>query len=392
MAVADEPDFGFLNDDGPLPESPGQFSFTEPTDNAAEQSPESSPEPVPTEETSAPSEIAAEERPSKPRKLKRPMKKAPAAISEVDPHETASEVPPLVSAKADNVGTKRQRTTSPKPKLNAAADGSAVAANPETETGKASQPKGNTANQKTVPKSQFLALAVFAGLVSIILLLQMLGWISLSGSHQLESIPDVAPLKDGEFQAVPEAAVLPPGHELKLGQAAQFGDVLFTPTKVVREPMTFVHMTSGQAADSMKSQEVLKLYFTIQNMSDRLAFAPWDVALMNHRTPEEGIDPTTKANSWLRVTAGNESERILNFFHSPDSNFNIVDMQSRIALQPDESRQTFIASSEGLDSWLKKSAELRWRLQLRKGVHLPSNRSVTTFIDVTFAEGDVQQL
>ncbi|MEP3479495.1 MAG: hypothetical protein ABJZ55_09625 [Fuerstiella sp.] len=359
MAAGDEPDFGFLNNDAQPPEPSDQFSFTEPTDTSP------APPATPPE---------AEPRPTSDK----------ASFDKASSEQTRSEPP--ISEQAAAPAAKRRKLNRPtkKPQTAASKEESSVAGNSETE--------GSSSSGDTVPKSQFLALAVFAGLVSILLMLQMLGIISLGGSHQLESVPDVAPLKEGEFQAVPETAVLPRGHELKLGQTAQFGDVLLTPTKVVREPIRFAQMTSGKADDNMTSQDVLKLYFKIQNKSDQFAFAPWDVALMNHRTPEEGIDLSTKANSWLKVTSGTESQRILNFFHSPNSNFNIVGMQSRVPLQPDESRETFIASSEGVDGWLVQAADLRWRLQLRKGIHQTSKRSVTTFVDVTFAEGDIQQL
>lgn len=364
MAVDDEPDFGFLNDDGsaPDPEPTEQFSFSDPATNPKPATPDEHSRP----EASAPQTSAAqqtEEGPSKRRKVKR---RAPEAAA-------------VPAKRAARPKPQKQSTDAPEPSVTnpdkIAADGSV---------------SNNGSLTKTVPKSQFLALAVFAMISSLLLLLQLLGVINLGGNHQLESVPDVAPLRDGEFQAIPETAALPPGHELKLGQAAQYGDIVFTPTKVVREPLSFVHMTTGKVGDNMQSRDVLKLYFTIKNVSDQLAFPPWDVALMNHRSPEEGLDESTKANSWLRVTKGNKSKRVLNFSHSPKSNFDIVGLQSRITLQPDESRSTFIASSEGIDDWLNRSADLRWRIQLRKGVNEQSQQSVTTLVDVTFAEGDIQ--
>lgn len=366
MADSDDPDFGFLNEETPATEPTEQFSFGDAPIN---------PEPPPTPGARRPDRPQVPPKPSSA-----PTEDGPAP-RQVAERSAANKKNHLG---ADQSQSERgQATSSP-----AAGKPRRKPAQTTTDSGQPGLP--TTIAEATVPKSQFLALAAFAALVSVMLLLQLLGVIRLGGTHQLESLPDVAPLKEGEFQAVPETASLPSGHELRLGQDARFGDIIFTPTKVVLEPLSFVHMTTGKEANDMKSRDVLKLYFTIKNVSDTVAFPPWDVALMSHRSPMEGLDESTKANSWLQVSGSGDTSRVLNFFHSPKSSFNISGMQSRITLQPDESRSSFIASSEGIDELLKGASNLRWRIQLRKGVNQKSNHSVTTLVDVSFSEGDIQ--
>lgn len=385
MAVGDEPDFGFLDNDqsdsDPNPHQNEQYTFADPTEQAAPATePESASNQGNSSKASSENASPAEGRTEQSRRLRRPAKKA--AVS------STSEQAAGQSSKAAVQGRKAKvkQTATPSQPVPA---GTALPPNTATRPNTATPPN-TAARPDTVPKSQFYAVVVFAAVLSIALLLQMLGMINLAASHQLESVPDVAPLKEGEFQLVPDTASLPTGHELKLGQEARFGEIIFTPTKVVREPLSFVQMTTGQPAIDLKTQDVLKLYFTVKNVSDLMSFSPWDLQLMTHRSPSEGLDESTKANSWLRVSDGQKTARILNYFHSPNSNFNIVDLLSRVPLKPDESRSMFVASSEEFDDWLPSSADLRWRLQVRKGVHLESKHSVTTFVDVCFSESDIQ--
>lgn len=351
MSSTDEPDFGFLNDEDSAAKPADAFSFDEPPTKSSQPTPSAA-------------EPAAQGE-AEPERKKRTATKSQATNKKATADESTS------AASVKRTKKKVRRT-------------------PETQAADKDVHQPSKADSETVPKSRFLSLAAYAILVTLVLLLQFLGFIQLGGGHQLESLPDVAPLKTGEFQLIPETASLPAGHELKLGQEVRFGDIIFTPAKVVREPITFEHMTTGKVADDLQKDSVLKLYFTVRNASSTIAFPPWDVALMSHRSPMEGLDATTKANSWLMVDGEDGSQRILNFFHSPKSSFEIVGLESRRVLQPDESRSTFIASSQGTDEWLDDSAKLTWRIQLRKGVHPGSSHSVTTLIDVLFSATDIE--
>ena len=269
-----------------------------------------------------------------------------------------------------------------------------------TSPGKRSKSKVKAADAaspiNTVPQKWFAAVAGYAiALTLLFLMLWMTGRLSLSGGHQLESLPDIKPLSKGEFQHVPDSATLPPGHELKLGESCRFGDVVVTPIRVTRE---VINVTSATRADEPPEQRtdapVLKLWFRLENAASDSAFAPWEVGLMCHRSPEYGIDEETLANSWLRVGhSGNSNNgvmRVLNYLHPPGSPFALADQHSGRVLQPGESMTTFVASAEDIRQISATDMSgIRWRLQLRKGVNRSSGNGVTTLVDVTFDATDI---
>lgn len=223
----------------------------------------------------------------------------------------------------------------------------------------------------------------------LLLFLVVTGRVSPTGEHPLESLPDVRSLKDTEFQRVPEDAPLPPGHALNLGESRRFGDVVLTPIKVTREPVVMVD-NFGKPGKGFSEKPVLKLWFKMENASSDVAFPPWDVNLMCHRSETEG---NVVANSWLMVQqAGQDSEtQVLNFYHSPESSFDMQDYHSKEMVMPGQSLTSFIASSEDLNQIASDEIETyRWRLQIRKGVHMGSGSGVTTLVDVSFSPEDIQ--
>lgn len=244
-----------------------------------------------------------------------------------------------------------------------------------------------------VPQKTFsMVVGYAAALTLLFLILWATGRISLSGAHQLESLPDIAPLQDNEFQHVPADASLPQDHTLKLGESQRFGDVIITPVRVTAEPIAFVHMTSGRTGSARATAPVLKLWFELKNASDDVAFPPWDVALMCSRSPTEGTDDDTKANSWLMIhhSAAPDGTRILNYFHPPTSEYDLVDQHSRQLVQPGQSITTYVASSSDFSTIAKDTIEgYRWRLQLRKGIHRQTKNGITTLVEVAFTPADI---
>jgi hypothetical protein len=250
---------------------------------------------------------------------------------------------------------------------------------------------------KVVPQKLFTAVAGYAiALTLLFVVLWLTGRLSLSGGHQLESLPDIKPLARGEFQSVPESASLPNGHELKLGETRRYGDVLVTPTRVTREVITVVSPTRPDEPPEQRTETpVLKLWFRLENASTDIAFAPWDNELMGHRSPEAAVDKDTLANSWLMVQhsndAGGGQTRVLNYLHPVGSPFQLVKQNSGQLLKPGESTTTFIASAEEIQQiTVGDINSLRWRLQLRKGVNRASQNGVTTLVDVTFSPSDIE--
>ena len=230
------------------------------------------------------------------------------------------------------------------------------------------------------------AIAVTA----ILLYLALSGRIQLSGTHPLESLPDVRPLAPNEFQKIPESALLPAGHHLKLGESRRFGDVLVTPVKVTVEPLEFEQFQSGVPEPSLRTPPVIKLWLQFKNLSHNYAFPPIDAALLSHRFPEHSTDPTTLANSFLLVnTTAHKPLRLLNFLQDPDSNFLLTGQNTGHILKPGEELLTWIPSAPLPDETLQPDSYL-WRLQFRKGVHTPSGHGVTTLIECKFNPNQIE--
>ena len=224
------------------------------------------------------------------------------------------------------------------------------------------------------------AIAVTA----ILLYLALSGRIQLSGTHPLESLPDVRPLAPNEFQKIPESASLPAGHHLRLGESRRFGDVLVTPVKVTIEPLEFEQFHSGLPEPALRTPPVLKLWLQFKNLSQNYAFPPIDAAILSHRFPDHSTDPNTLANTFLLVNkAAQKPIRLLNFLQDPDSNFLLTDQKTGQTLKPGEQLLTWIPSASLPDETLQPDSYL-WRIQFRKGVHIPSGRGVTTLVDCEF--------
>lgn len=314
--------------------------------------------------------------------------------------EDSGENPPAPKKKKLRKPVARKVTGNSDASRKAAHPGSSSA--PKTSTKAAAQPADNAATEtesaigNVVPQKWFAVIAGYAiALTLLFLVLWMTGRLSLSGNHQLESLPDIKPLSKGEFQSVPGDASLPPGHELKLGESQRFGDIIITPTRVTRDVVMVASATrAGEPPEQRTQAPVLKLWFEVKNVSHTTAFAPWDVGLMCHRSPEYGNDETTLANSWLRLApsgGGAEGVRVLNYLHPPGSPFALIDQNSGQVLQPGETVTTFVACAEEIQQLFGDDMnELRWRLQLRKGVNQSSGNGVTTLVDVTFDAAQVQ--
>ncbi|MCA9083517.1 MAG: hypothetical protein KDA81_05655 [Planctomycetaceae bacterium] len=271
-----------------------------------------------------------------------------------------------------------------------AADGKA---SPKSSSRKSARESSETdAVTGGVSRKVFSLVAGYAAALTLLVaFLIATGRLSLTGAHPLESLPDIKPLESNEYKQVPADASLPNGHTLTIGQSQRFGDVIFTPVKVTREPLKFVSMFTGAADDQMTTSPVLKLWFEVTNAEDSgKAFPPWDVALMSHRSPAESTDESTKANSFLMVLKnGDETEtRVLNYLHPALSNFDITDQNSRKVLQPGEKMTTFVASSPDVSHY-SDATGYRWRIQLRKGVSDQHAWGVTTLIDVEFTADEI---
>lgn len=367
---ADAPDFsGFGNED----DTP-DFSINDvppmvpPTANPKQESPPPAPAPksIPVDPASPP----AGEKVRATRRLTPKATRAP---------EAPVKAPPAKPSAATE-DRKPSRAAAPKARLDV-----------ESKTADADAGEHGPDSPAAKTGKGFPLLAGYAAAVTLAFLgLLLTGRISLSGRNILESLPDVEPLRQNEFRLVPPDAELPGGHTLNLGDSQRFGDVVLTPFKVTREPVTFVNMMNGADAEGNVSKPVLKLWFRLSNASPDIAFPPWDVALMSHRSEK---DETVIANSWLMVreSAADAETQVLNYNHSPDSNLDLKDQHSRELLMPGKEITSYIASSDAISMIGTEAIEsYRWRIQIRKGVHFESGHGVTTLVDVNFSPDDIE--
>ncbi|MDG1897670.1 MAG: hypothetical protein P8J37_22455 [Fuerstiella sp.] len=372
------PDFSFLGNDA-VDDAPGELDFSVPPPVNAE--PNSL---RPNGEESVPSKSSSEgDSEQSPANTDKPgTSVTPQSGAEATEHveiETKS-----VEVSAPKLAVDVEPVTSPPERGEPDAEDRTVSDDAES---------GQLRQTPMVTQKTFSIVAGYAAALTLLfLILWVTGRVSLTGAHQLESLPDIAPLQNNEFQHVPADASLPHNHTLKLGESQRFGDVIVTPLRVTTEPVTFAHMSSGKTDSSRTTAPVLKLWFELKNASDDVAFPPWDVALMCNRSPAEGTDDSTKANSWLMIRRGaaEDETRVLNFFHPPASEYDLVGQHSRQLVQPGQMITTYVASSPDFSQVAKESIEgYRWRLQLRKGINRRTENGVTTLVDVAFTTADI---
>ena len=257
----------------------------------------------------------------------------------------------------------------------------------------AEKPAPEKRQAAAVEKKSSSAVNGYAIAITLLLIFcLMTGRLKLFGNAALESLPDIRPLDSNEFRKVPDGTPVPEGHVLKLGESRRFGDVVLTPVKVTREPLTFEQFQTKAPATTLTTDPVLKLWLRFENRSGSYAFPPFDSGLMSHRTPRFSTDESTIVNSMLNISSPAMSSpvRVLNFLQTMDNAFVIVGQQSGKVIIPEETLETFVASSEDIQ-YITPTAETgyTWRVQFLKGVHESSGHGVTTLVDVLFSETDI---
>lgn len=321
-----------------------------------------------------------------------PIPDAPSASA--PPADETAEVMPTAAAPATSPPTPRTEQKK-KPKSRKTAKKRAASRSSQSES--ATEPteqqadEAHTSDADTVPRSRFNALLGYAAALTLLFLYLLLSG-RLSGTHSLESLPDIKPLEPGQFQSVPADAALPRNHELRLGESRRFGDVVITAEKVVLAPLDFERMSDQTVVPEMRTRPVLQLQFTVENAATDVGFAPFDVGLMSYRSPEagEGVDDNVLASSALYVhDSSDEVVRVLNYLHAAESSFDIAGQHSSQVLGPGESTSTLIASSDAVGEYTSTAASYRWRIHLRKGVNRESRQGVTTLVEVCFSPDEI---
>ena len=261
-----------------------------------------------------------------------------------------------------------------------------------SEGSKAAQEAGSAAVTERPRQSNWLlGYAVFVTLLLLYLFLS--GKVHLNPNHALESLPDIRPLAPNEFKAIPEDTELPEGHALKLGQTRRFGDIEVTPLRVSRETLSFEDFQTHErieAAEAADMEPKLKMWIRIRNVSRESSFPPFDADLMSHRYPPYSTDEETLVNSalWVWSAADEKPSRVLNFHHSRNDPLVLSGQNAGKVLAPGQEMETWVASEE-IPAALNAQTQLRWRVQIRKGVHPQSLQGVTTLFDCRFAGADI---
>ncbi len=206
----------------------------------------------------------------------------------------------------------------------------------------------------------------------------------------LESLPDLEPpTKKGNqisFLLVPEKAEMPAGHELPLGASRRFGNIKVSVLKVTRGPIRFVHFKDRQKS-RFPTSPVLKLWLRFENVSKDQQIAPLDARLLFARDGKDRF--SWRANQFVCLASdkANNKRKVLVYEHVAKGEWDVVGLSLDKALQPGESCEYFVPTSE--NDLEKLNGELIWRVHFRKG-YGPKGLGCTTVFEVRFNSQDVQ--
>jgi hypothetical protein len=208
-----------------------------------------------------------------------------------------------------------------------------------------------------------------------------------SGGGHLESLPDVKPLKLGEFRQVRPSAVLPSGHKLALGDKTRFGNIIVEPLRITRGPLAFAHFDGDASKTRAPTTGVLKLWVRLTNASEDQTIAPLDDELLFGRKLSR--DGDLLANNFVCREQDQPAGKPLVFLFDqpPASEWNLEGVAINRPLKPGESIETFLPTTEEGAGGLE--GDLVWRFHLRKG-HSPAGYGVTTLVEVAFPSTAIQ--
>ena len=246
----------------------------------------------------------------------------------------------------------------------------------------------NAASAEVVTKRKFLMLLGYAVAATVALFYLLF----TRGQHALESLPDLEPQLTSEYRHVPEDADLPPQHDLKLGEARQFGSVIVRPLKVTRELLEFTHFDNEKLTPRAAEGPALKLWLEFEHTGQCGAFAPWDLNLMTKRAERANDPGELLSNTFLCRTQDlkTRDNLVLNYFHSSDSEWNLKDQHAghRLAEKNQKLVTYVVCDPYTYGAVVNDAQSLVWRIQIRKGLGSSGN-GVTTLVDVHFNPSDI---
>lgn len=258
-------------------------------------------------------------------------------------------------------------------------------AKPKRSTSKKSSSVRKKKSKSASPDSGFtLAGPLAIGLISYaVLATTLLVYLLMYNEpHQLESLPDRAPLSADEFRFVPETASVAPGHELRVGQSARFGNILVEPVRVTRDQAELEHYAKKQGLTAPPAgEDVIKIWLKLTNVSNDQKIAPFDRKLVYDRR----FDGDFVAHSDQYVVPlsqrGTDEPNVDMYDISPDGEWDLKG-QSFPVLNPGESVTTYLAA--GPDEIERLTGPAVWRMLMRKGYNDRTGNGVLTLIDVVF--------
>lgn len=240
----------------------------------------------------------------------------------------------------------------------------------------------NSRRGKIVPHAVFQAWFSYTILISF-----GLAWaiyrIFTAQTSNLESLPDIKPLKENRRNYVPHKAAMPPGHTLELGEEQRFGNIEVTPLEVRREKLEI----EGWDPEG----PVLKLFVKFKNVSDDQTIIPLDGELLfdQNRNRSSRESQGAKANQFVCKVSEKRSNGnvVLVYARLADLDFEFRNQNLGRALKPGEEVTIYIPSeTDGLEDL---NGNLIWRVHFRKG-HSPKNYGVTTVFEVKFHSNKIQ--
>lgn len=251
---------------------------------------------------------------------------------------------------------------------------------------------GSTSDAKADPapagnRVVVFALGGYALLVTAlcVMLLSMLSKAREAG--QLESLPDLKPIPLGKVAIYKINTELPSGHTLQLGDNQRYGNLRVEPLKVTRGTIQFQHFEKAGQVEDYNSDTVLKLWVKFTNESQEQAFVPLDADLLFRRRVD--AQENVYANNFLvqKPDKPRSHPLVFVFDHPQSSDWDMAGQQLGKELQPGESLETYIPTTEeGID---RLQGDLLWRVQLRKG-HSSKGNGVTTLVEVAFTADQIQ--
>ena len=247
------------------------------------------------------------------------------------------------------------------------------------------------ASNNTVPRGKYVLVLSWASAATIAAL--FLAYLQATAqTSKLESLPDVKPPKKNDeivYQLVPEEAVLPPGHVLAIGESQRYGNLRVSAERVTRGPIQFQHYDPSSNRTREDGPEVLKLWLKFENVSSDQSIAPLDELVFQR---DDRDFENVRSNTFLaRLSQKAKSgERAMVYDLNTSGDWDLRAQKVGFEIPPGEEIETYIPTTpDGLDQVLGSDEELVWRVHFRKG-YSPKNYGVTTVIEVTFTESDIE--